>query len=214
MFVVSAPGWAADNSDFKIRVIQEDGSVQELDVRKPEPAQKKARSKPKPAPQARAAPRVKESDLVKPSRIKPSWAERTKPAIREPVAEAIQEPEQEDYQAAPEQIARAPDQNIEQDREQFRMPYPQRKPSAEEMEEASRITEDVAIAIALDTAPPSQGFNVYHGAHRDQPVFVITFKTDDGPYQVLIDAWGGVVANHFVEAEPVAASKWPVAPPK
>ncbi|MAZ76961.1 MAG: hypothetical protein CMH31_06660, partial [Micavibrio sp.] len=56
------------------------------------------------------------------------------------------------------------------------------------------IDGDTALRIALEYAPPSRSFTVYEGRqHKGRVVYQVTFKTDGGPHDILIDAKNGKV---------------------
>lgn len=56
------------------------------------------------------------------------------------------------------------------------------------------ITSDVARRIALEYAPPSRSVTVYENRkYKDRIVYQVTFKTDNGMHDILIDAQNGDV---------------------
>ncbi|HBR68410.1 MAG TPA: hypothetical protein DEA55_03445 [Rhodospirillaceae bacterium] len=211
---------APATDDFKIRVIQEDGSVQELEVQKPQaepqPEQPKRVRAPKkrPAEQEARAPRIRESDLVQPSEIKPSWTEKNIGRV-EPAEEPV-EPEED---KAPEEMARAPAPAPEAASAAPHIPLPPRKPSAEVAAPVpGTVSADLAANIALDSAPPSQGFKVHEDSYKSRHVFAVVFATDSGPYEILVDSangdivYRGQVADSRSAANDLSpAGKWPVA---
>lgn len=213
---------AASTDDFKIRVIQEDGSVQELEVQKPkaepQPEQPKRARTPKkrPVEQEARAPRIRESDLVQPSEIKPSWTEKNIGHV-EPEEEKVpeQNPEPE---TQPEEMAHALEAAAASS-SSSRIPLPPRKPSAEVAAPVpGTVSADLAANIALDAAPPSQGFQVHEDSYKSRHVFAVVFATDSGPYEILVDSangdivYRGQVADSRSAANDTApAGKWPVA---
>jgi outer membrane biosynthesis protein TonB len=65
------------------------------------------------------------------------------------------------------------------------------------------LTQREAELIAMDSAPPSSGFTTVMQSYKGKDAYVVTFKTDDGPYDVLIDALtGDVLVSAYVENEP------------
>jgi hypothetical protein len=211
---------AASMDDFKIRVIQEDGSVQELEVQKPKsesaPEQPKRARTPKkrPAEQEARAPRIRESDLVQPSEIKPSWTEKNIGSI-EPEEKKATEKNPEP-KAQPEEMAHAP---AEAASSGLLVPLPPHKPSAEIAEPVpGTVSADLAANIALDSAPPSQGFKVHEDTYKNHHVFAVVFATDSGPYEILVDSANGdivyrgqVADSRSAAGDSASAGKWPVA---
>ncbi|GJL85160.1 MAG: hypothetical protein DHS20C02_09350 [Micavibrio sp.] len=212
--LVVLPVWAEesnDSGDFKIRVIQEDGSVDEVSVRKPEPPPEpqKARPRRRPPPQQARAPHVKESDLVQPSDIQPTWTEQNIHYI--PAEEEYESAEPVEDQPPPTKTSYAP----APEEAGGRIPLPRRKPSvAPQAPRPGTISADLAANIALDNAPASQGFKVHEDVYSGRHVFAVVFKTDTGPYEVMIDSANGDIVHkgHLAAApqKPVG-SKWPVA---
>ncbi len=213
---------AASSDDFKIRVIQEDGSVQELEVQKPKPESapeqpKRTRApKKRPAVQEPRAPRIRESDLVQPSEIKPSWTEKNIGRVDPAEPEEEKAPERNsEPQAQPEEMARAPEVATSASR----IPLPPRKPSAAPVVPVpGTVSADLAANIALDAAPPSQGFKVHEEVFKNRHVFVVVFATDAGPYEILVDSANGdivyrgqVADSRSADNGSAPAGKWPVA---
>jgi hypothetical protein len=86
-------------------------------------------------------------------------------------------------------------------------PVPPRPPVQKDSSSAAapgvEITGRAATLIALDAAPPSSGFTSMRQSYKGRDVYVVTFKTSDGPYDVLIDVvTGDVVVSGYVENEP------------
>lgn len=56
------------------------------------------------------------------------------------------------------------------------------------------IHSDTALRIALEYAPPARSFTVYEGRqYKDRIVYQVTFRTEGGPHDILIDAENGDV---------------------
>jgi uncharacterized membrane protein YkoI len=56
------------------------------------------------------------------------------------------------------------------------------------------IDSDTALRIALEYAPPARSFTVYEGRqHKGRVVYQVTFRTEGGPHDILIDAEDGKV---------------------
>ncbi len=213
IFATPFSAFAQESGDFKIRVIQDDGTVDEVNVRKPapppEPQQQRAKPRPPPQRQARA-PRVKESDLVQPSDIQPSWAEQNIHYV--PAEEEYEAVEPVEDQPPPTKTAYAP----APEEAGGWIPLPPRKPStAPAAPKPGTISADLAANIALDNAPASQGFNVREDVYGGRHVFAVVFKTDSGPYEIMVDSANGDIVRRGEAAAPApvqpSTSKWPVA---
>jgi len=81
-------------------------------------------------------------------------------------------------------------------------PFPARKPPVPKTKiykahakpaPGKTISKNTAIGIAIDYAPPASDFLVQGKMHKDKPVYAVTFKTEKGPYEVLVDAYSGKV---------------------
>ena len=56
------------------------------------------------------------------------------------------------------------------------------------------IDRDVALRVALEYAPPARSFTVHDNRqYKDRIVYQVTFKTEDGPHDILVDAETGDV---------------------
>lgn len=56
------------------------------------------------------------------------------------------------------------------------------------------ITKDVALRIALEVAPPSRSFTVLDGRdYKGTTVYQVSFKTENGMHDVLVDAQNGKI---------------------
>jgi hypothetical protein len=83
-------------------------------------------------------------------------------------------------------------------------PKPPRVPTQKAVKNSlppgTEISERQATSIAMDAAPASSGFTSSRQIYQGKPVYVVTFKTDEGPYDVLVDAASGaVVVSAYVE---------------
>ncbi len=160
ILVLSAPALAQNWSDNKIRVIQDDGTVQEVEI----PLRKKEAEK-------------EEQESAKP------YIVRAEPDV-EPEAEKVAKAHPAPPRVLPEPV---PD-----------VPMPSRKPyaesqSGEPVEEGTVITKKIATAIALEIAPPSRSLIVQNRVMNERPVYAVIFKTEDGPYEILVDGLSGKV---------------------
>ncbi|MGB4106435.1 MAG: PepSY domain-containing protein [Alphaproteobacteria bacterium] len=119
-----------------------------------------------------------------------------------PYVDRIVEPPQRVYEDAP-----APAPKKKGKAEKSKHPKPPRVPTQKavknsigSMAPGTEITERMATSIAFDAAPASSGFTASRQSYEGRPVYVVTFKTDDGPYDVLVDAASGeVVVSAYVE---------------
>lgn len=78
------------------------------------------------------------------------------------------------------------------------MVKPRRKPVRSVQEQNSivdgrPIAQNTALSIAINEAPPSNDFQIYRSFQGDAPIYQILFKTDQGFYEVQIDAFEGQI---------------------
>lgn len=189
--VVAVPVLAQENT---ITIIHEDGSQDVIQL-----GGKKA---PAPAPAPKSAPRVEVETKPAPQPVtevapvpeavpaqEPVAAEPIMPKVEriaEPVSKPV--PKKEEKKAAPVKSVQktGPQKAAPRDPLAF---VPLRKPHRRVITQDTVITKEKALYIALGEAPPSRDVQVME---RDGAYSVI-FKTEDGPYEVLIDASNGVV---------------------
>lgn len=178
--------------DSAIRVINEDGSVSEIELpgwgaTLPEAVQKVSRKvKEKPV---EADPAVEDKSAVAaPPPAKKSAETERLPAIPEYVEK--QQP------SAPPVARAAPALKAP--------PLPGRKPQPMTPEEIAAISppslDDVihqneAVGIALKYAPPSKDFRVLRRLQDGRPVYAVLFKTEIGVHEVVVDAFNGSVLD-------------------
>ena len=181
----------------KIIVIGEDGKKQEVILDQPPVA----------------APIPKEGIEIKPKVIKSKPDTTTKKSEPKPLTLEDRAPVQ---QAAPKKPPSKPKMTQKAKpapvKRAARVPYPPRKPTAEEVAkwvEDSKpvfdfvdpknipadvtITRDLAVRVALEVAPPSRGYDVFRMDYKGRPAYQIRFKTEGGPHDVLVDAQNGEV---------------------
>lgn len=161
---LAAPAGAQDNA---IRVVNPDGSVSVLELGAPASAP--------PSKAAKAAPpTVKETPAAPVMATTP--VPRGKPAApsKQPAKLAVKPPRK----PAPvlESAAAAP--NGDED-------------EAPAYVAGQPVDADRALRLALDVAPPSRGYEVIRRTYQDRPVFQVTFRTEDGLHDVLVDAETG-----------------------
>jgi len=172
----SSPALAQDEN--KIIVIQKDGSRSELvikeegkpEVRIPENPQAVSPEKPD-IPQATYRPRSepevtirKEEPVRRPVQKAPA-APRTPPKPKSPPSGPVQEAG----------IGKT---------------YIDRIPQAPK---GAEITPEIAKRMAIEIAPPSRSVEVYRRRYKERPVYQVTFKTDHGYHDILIDAENGEI---------------------
>ena len=182
MVCLSAPALAADDSEYTIKVIGEDGSVQVLDLRQapnapdplPHPAEPAAPEVPSPAPvkeEVSAVPPVPKAERAPKAAAAPAPQKAAKkPAVKKAVVKAAPPP--------PPQAVKPPPLPVQ------RQAAPGRPPV---------ITRGKAISIALGYAPPSSDVEVFRSDYQGQEVYAVIFKTEDGFHEVLIDDQTGKV---------------------
>jgi outer membrane biosynthesis protein TonB len=57
------------------------------------------------------------------------------------------------------------------------------------------VTDANAFELALKVAPPSRGYTIERVRYKDRPVVWITFKTEQGPHDIVVDAETGTLMN-------------------
>ena len=176
LMVFSGAATAQENA---IRVVNPDGSVSVFEL----PANN---------PPVKAAPRepVRVREVVVPETAAPVAA--PQPAAEPaPVAE---EPVKQPKPVATKTIAYKKSEGLP--------PLPARKPAAPPRPAAAApyeppppppgpLTRDRARRIALEVAPPATRADVLPTVFKDRPAFIVRFKTEDGPYDVVVDAENG-----------------------
>lgn len=175
---LSAPAFAADDSEYTIKVIGDDGSVQVLDLRQSAqpappsaPPPEAAPAKPPPVKQEAAVARPVPEDVVPEPAPAPQKApEPKKPAVKKAAVKAPPPP--------PPQAVKPP-------------PLPVQRQAAPG--KAPVITRGKAISIALGYAPPSSDVEVFRSNYQGREVYAVIFKTEGGFHEVLIDDQTGKV---------------------
>lgn len=80
-------------------------------------------------------------------------------------------------------------------------PLPGRKPlliekiaaATDSLDSGRAIPENLAVAVAIEHAPPARDFAVLRRMYNNIPVYAVMFKTENGPYAILVDARSGKV---------------------
>ena len=177
------------------------------------PKQAEPKSVPKPAPKSEAEPEpVKEQQTPaqkQKAEPKPAPAPKAEPKKEQPPAAPKSQPV-EKPQPAGKTLAEP--QHILDTIEWGAPPVPPRKPVFEQAapissESASKpiippsprdirvISQNTAIGIALDHAPAAKDFKVFANEYKGKPAYSVMFRTDDGPYEVLVDAVTGRILD-------------------
>lgn len=175
-FCLLAPSFAQAQQD-KIIILHKDGTSEEFKV-----PSGGAPVNPAPVP----APAPKSHKWVEPA-----------PAVQraEPPPRAPQKPSVGTSAAAKPVVPAR--------RSEKALPIPQRKPDVESrkpyqpykwaLPKGHAITSDAALRLALEVAPPARSFEVSRRVYQDRPVFQVTFKTENGLHDVLVDAETGEI---------------------
>ncbi|GEM_PF-2918751 len=173
-----APAFAQDEG--AITVIQDDGTKVTVPIEGVDPVLPGEMDAP---PQAAAPVPPAEKPLIVPE-VETRFVD---PIVEQP-ARAVHE-----EAPAPKSSAKKPNH-----------PKPPRVPMQKAVKQSlppgTEISERQATSIAMDAAPASSGFTSSRQTYQGKPVYVVTFKTDEGPYDVLVDAASGeVVVSAYVE---------------
>ena len=171
--VVAAPVMAQEAN--VITIIREDGSKEVIPLGGPAPAVPEPaaeRSAPKVEVETRPAPEA----VVEQPKIAPSVKRVAKP-VSQPKIQPSVKPKAK---------------RVRQDALAF---VPPRKPHRQVMPSGQVITKDKALYIALSEAPPSRDVQVYSVQSERGAAYSVLFKTDEGAYEVLVDAGSGVILN-------------------
>lgn len=189
----AVPTWGA--SENSITVIQEDGTKVTIELDPVEPVLPGPQPLEQPAPvEARPAP-VK--DII------PA----PKPYVDEIVAPPVRE------EAAPEEkpATKSKEKKQAKTKEAAKKKKPVNKEAGAyeySIPPGTVINESLAASIAMDSAPPSSGYTVSRKSYQGADAFVVTFKTEDGPYDVLVDsASGKILLSAYVETHNPAPTK-------
>ena len=172
-----------------IRIISEDGKVQELVIEAPAPVVAEPvveEVQPVVEPEAEAVPVVEpDSVLQVEPEAEPVEAESVAP---EPKAEPVQKEEEEKVEVVPvppRKPALPPEAGMGH-----------RNPQAvDAMQERAGISREQAIALALEHAPPARTIRAWPRVYNDRPVYEVIFKTEQGDHVIYIDQADGHVIN-------------------
>ena len=159
-----APAFAQDEG--AITVIQDDGTKVTVPIEGVDPVLPGEMDAP---PQAAAPVPPAEKPLIVPE-VETRFVD---PIVEQP-ARAVHE-----EAPAPKSSAKKPNH-----------PKPPRVPMQKAVKQSlppgTEISERQATSIAMDAAPASSGFTSSRQTYQGKPVYVVTFKTDEGPYDVLV----------------------------
>ena len=196
LFLLSAPALA------QITVINEDGSQTTFS-----PGQETA-TKPAPTPEPEVQKEPEPAPEPTIEEIVPETENEPEP-VPEPKSEPLQEPAPKPKAAeSPPVETQAEPVHILDTVEWEAPPVPPRKPVFKVAEPAPAkpiipphprdikvISQNTAIGIALDKAPPSKDFKVFAQEYKGKPAYSVMFRTEDGPYEVLVDAVTGRILD-------------------
>lgn len=226
--VAATPAYAADANS--ITVIKEDGTKIVVPLDSPEPAA----SGTKPAPVVRpvAKPAPAKEDIIQPkpyvdeivapqkqpaSENPPEKDEASKAATEEtvkkepvkkaaPAAESKENPKKSEKKAKAEK-SKSKKAQAKSDPKKETEKTVTAAPGPTDIKRAPNgapVSEEEAIAIALPHAPPSKGYDLTYNIYQGARVYVITFKTEEGPYDVIVNAGtGAVMLSAPVNAAPM-----------
>lgn len=209
-----------------IRVIGEDGSVQEIELKsstrsavprlpKEEPPKiVKPQPLPEPEPILPPVPDMPEIKTEMPEQLKAIVEllpeEEAEPEIEVDVAPAddvLAEPAAVEDAPALEQ-PQEPDEIIEWQQEERvggvmikpgrkpAVPYRYAKPdysAAKKVTPSGPVTKEQALAIAVEKAPPASGMMAVPRVIDGQPVYVVKFRTENGPLEIVVDQATGAI---------------------
>lgn len=146
-------------------------------------------------------------------------APRSQPSLRDVIEKTVQPPAAPDAvsvstpqeRAAPPVPQPASKPRVRAAAEDTRPPKPGRKPDvlraavwnsapvSPESVGGAAVTADDALQVALGLAPPSRRFDVQPRALDAGFAFAVTFKTERGDYEVLVDSdTGSVISKGYV----------------
>ena len=200
-------GAAGDNA---IKIVNEDGSVTVFEI--PKEAVKAAPPPEKGGWGLRRRPEERRrEETAAPAPEAVEYEELAVPA-EEPPEEYVppQKPvETIDWRGEPVGKAAAPAENARPAEIVKLIPVPGRKPlrtpasmarvdevpDSFPLPQGGVIPQNRAVAIAIDRAPPARDFDVFRRMHGDRRVYAVVFRTDSGPYEVLVDAQSGDVVG-------------------
>ena len=197
LFLLSAPALA------QITVINEDGSQTTFS-----PGQETAtKLPPAPEPEVQKAPEPEPTPQAEETQPEPEFEPEPKPKAKEPEPQPKQKPAPKPKTAEKQPVEAEP-VHILDTVEWEAPPVPPRKPLYEVAEpvpekpiipphprEIKVISQNTAIGIALDKAPPSKDFKVFAQEYKGKPAYSVMFRTEDGPYEVLVDAVTGRILD-------------------
>jgi hypothetical protein len=181
IMVLVSSAWAQDN---KIRVINEDGTVSEIDLGSGggaaaplEPKVKKPAEQEIPAKAPAAAP----AKPVEEPAVKTAVQEKKKPKEKAAQTKSKTKSAKSSKKSPPPK------------------PQPVSKPPVKRiLPKGEKFTRDEAMAIAIDsTSMIARGLEAYPRIHEGREVWVVVFKTEQGERDILVDAMTGeIVTRH------------------
>lgn len=176
-----------------ITIIREDGSKEVIPLETAPPVPERVERAPrlevetKPSVAPSAAPKAAPESVSEP--VVPR-VERVAPPVSQDKPKVVeQQPAKPAKKPAPKTVAakRAPLDPL--------AIIPPRKPHRQVLPAGEVITKEKALYIALAEAPPSRDVQVYSVPTEQGSAYSVLFKTDDGMYEVLVDAASGVILS-------------------
>ena len=180
-----------------IRVIQPDGTVQEVEL--------PGWGAPK-TPEPQAASPVQDTATLPPAREEGASRKSTlDEAIEKAVEQADDVKPEEPKAAKPEKKSAAKDKKKKNKKKKKKSakpdgPVPAQpekvgrnldKPEPRTFPPGTEITPELAKSIALDYAPPARSVEVLPRTYEGKPVYIVRFRTETGLEDVIIDAVNG-----------------------
>jgi hypothetical protein len=220
LVTVSIFPFCALAQDNLIRIIHDDGRVDEIEM----PGNKKHVPPEMPADTATLPPASKDSPVaedIAPVQAAPDPVERAiEKAVREtdkaPAPKVAAKPAKKKQQEAKKETPAesAPEGAISQyPASPEAIGRPMLEPEPRQIPPGTEITKEMALSIALDFAPPARSVTVLPRTHNGTPVFVVSFRTDDGIEDFLIDRqtgepiWADGSRGAQTKAEPAPEAK-------
>ncbi len=154
-----------------ITIIQEDGSVDVIDMGGGVPAPEPVETAPPPEPEQETTP------------------------APEPAAKAAVKAKK-DPKAVPKPTPKSAPKSAPKPGVKKTVVKPVPKPLFQTIPEGAEITRERALYIALEAAPPAFRSEVFESRFEGAPAFSVLFKTEDGDYEVTVDR----VKGHILQS--------------
>ncbi len=191
LLVIPSPSLAQGGA---ITIKKDDGTVEVFEIPDAPPAPVQAPYEIRPS--VMSAPAAVEKPVVP---VKPDMAveKPAKPAVKKAVKETAKnkvkpKPKAKSKIKKPDVVS-PPKKQVKILKEPI-MPEPRSLPPG------TVVTADLAKSIALEYAPPARSMDAVERLYEGRKVFVVTFATETGPYDVLVDAQTGAVVKKLQRA--------------